>query len=370
MKKMKMLGKIVLPTLLLFICYQSVYASEPIPISAPEQLANIKDESYILVADIVLPPDWTPIEIFSGILDGQGHTISGLSINNNPSTSQGLFAKIENANISNVIIKDASINITGKNEIKAGLLAGEAINCQISNISVSGSISSTDAGKYIGGLVGHILGTPLTTNANHISEFINSSSHVKITGAPGITGGFAGKIEYTLTKNCVALGEVHGQGITGGFVGILLNNSRIIYSHAKGDIFSLGNQSAAGGFIGKITDTASVEFSYSTGSVITSGSPEGAVGGFAGIISDIGAPNTLTHCVTFASWIVGEGEHVKRFAGRTDHNGINGCYAYLGSMVINKKAIAHVLPSAYGPDGADMSTSQIEEITKLLKLND
>lgn len=38
------------------------------------------DGNFVLTADLVLSGDFTPIANFSGVLDGQGHTISNLSI--------------------------------------------------------------------------------------------------------------------------------------------------------------------------------------------------------------------------------------------------------------------------------------------------
>lgn len=64
-------------------------------ISTEEELRAMKPAgNYLLTADIALTSDWTPISDFEGILDGGGHTISGVSVNlNTYSTSASFFAR-------------------------------------------------------------------------------------------------------------------------------------------------------------------------------------------------------------------------------------------------------------------------------------
>jgi len=231
-------------------------------------------------------------------------------------------------------------------------------------------------GEVAGGFVGQISGSRLSANANHTFEVDRCHATGKtLSSAGGIAGGFAGKGEYVLIKDSSAYGDVRGYAGAGGFAGQLSNLSRIIHAYAKGDVFLDGQQAArhssettgfAGGFIGELANSACVEFSYAAGAVITGETSErAAAGGFVGVISAHGAPNTITHCLSFAPWVVGDG-YVHRFAGRTDHDGVNGCYAFLGSMVVNNGSLTHILPSAYGPDGADMSHAQVDEIVKRL----
>jgi len=274
---------------------------------------------------------------------------------------------------------------------------GTIIDCH-SHADVTGGIA--------GGFAGQISGNQLPANANHGLKVTGSSATGKVTSsAGGIAGGFLGEGKYTLIQDSSAYGEVDGCAGAGGFVGRLSCLSRVIYTYAVGDV-RLGGGIAclganalpiatephdpakfmkfAGGFVGELVNSACVEFSYSTGSVIagrndaalTCATHAGnthaheatiltAVGGFAGIISANGLPNTITHSLSFAPWVVGDG-YVNRFVGHADHDGINGCYAHLGSMVVRSGNIAHVLPSAFGQDGADMSSMQVEDITKRL----
>jgi len=498
MKKIHMLLPILL-VMSCFLCQADAYAaaakvpcetqSEEIYIYTAEQLAAIcvegSGKQYVLGNDIDIPHSWVPIghnvpgkgdaasstqeAAFRGSLDGRGHSITGLSIDVTGSGTFGLFGKLEDANIRNIVLEDASIRISGDaygRELAAGLLAGEAVGCVINNVTIkSGCISATGSnlestvvgglagrlisctvekttanvqinvnaeaaggivglaldtsflnsgidsgvikgkssvggfagqfegtgiiqecyshadviGEIVGGFAGRISGSQLQANANHALEVVGCKASGKVVSeggaaASGIAGGFAGESEYVFIKDSAAYGDVKGDAYAGGFVGRLSCLSRVMYAYAKGNALARG---FAGGFVGELAGGACVEFSYSAGTVVVQEendkkSPhqvgavalEAAAGGFVGVIAH-GAPNTLTHCLSFAPWVVGDG-YVHRFAGRVDHDGINGCYALLGSMVVRGGSIAHVLPNAFGPDGADMSRSQVEEVANRL----
>lgn len=131
------------------IIYDNYFANiDIIPIFTKEQLAKIGskekilidnkiytfelDAYYILKNDLDLggkydeetgtwsgEEEWTPItDEFTGTLDGLGHTISGLYINNT-SDNQGLFGEL-NGTVKNLIIKNSYVN--GKT---SGLIAGK-----------------------------------------------------------------------------------------------------------------------------------------------------------------------------------------------------------------------------------------------------
>ena len=70
---------------------------------------------------------WTPLTSeFTGILDGLGHTITGLYLGTSEGT-QGIFHEL-NGTIKNLYIKD-SYKITNMNGLLAGVNNGEIINC-------------------------------------------------------------------------------------------------------------------------------------------------------------------------------------------------------------------------------------------------
>lgn len=106
---------------------------------------------------------WEPIggplnnKVFSGMFNGNGHTISGMYINSN--SVAGLFGYAGGAVITNVKIKDAVINRWGSCNEPAGGLVGQCQNCFVVACEVDGL--TIDCWSYpiareisVGGLIG------------------------------------------------------------------------------------------------------------------------------------------------------------------------------------------------------------------------
>ena len=125
-----------------------------IPISSVEELIALdgQRDSYYLTTDLDLSgTNWTPIEFF-GMLDGQGHTISGLSITATTENQNryGLFSTImsisdleyERVAVKNLNLTDVHIDLTlpGGCEYWVGGLCGYAYQATIENIHSTGSV--------------------------------------------------------------------------------------------------------------------------------------------------------------------------------------------------------------------------------------
>lgn len=146
-----------------------------------EQFKNMSTSGkYRLMSDI----DFTGIsytsKTFSGELDGNGYSITGLN--------KSLFSTINNATISNLSIQS---NIVSGSYV--GVLAATANGGTITNVSVSGNISATGSKQKIGGLIG-------SNSGNNLLTIDNVTSTVSIlqvnTGANNIcAGGILGKNE-------------------------------------------------------------------------------------------------------------------------------------------------------------------------------
>ena len=141
-----------------------------------------------MTADIDLGDDQTMIGSFSGIFDGQGHTITI-----NLSTTEqyvGLFCNIT----------DATIN----------------------NLHVTGAITTNT--RFVGGMVGRVYGT---------STIQNCWSSVDVTttyGGDGVQGGMVGCVNGTLNiSDCLYNGALNGSSAYtwGGFVGWLYGTTNI-----------------------------------------------------------------------------------------------------------------------------------------------
>ena len=147
---------------------QPAVEQEPYKISTPEQLMEFaalvnggnNGANAVLTADIDMSgQSWTGIasnQDYTGVFDGQGHTISNLT------GTEGLFAK-NSGTVKNVRLKNVSITREGGNlGAVVGVNTGTVFNC----VS-SGSITGNGSNAYsIGGIIGHNNGGTLSGSAS------------------------------------------------------------------------------------------------------------------------------------------------------------------------------------------------------------
>lgn len=181
---------------------------DPYQIASCQQLQNMQEElasSFVLINDI----DCSAFEgfesvgdlatPFTGSFNGDGHTVSSLSING----SYGLFGDVDGADITDARLVDIEVTTTNQ---KVGGLAGQVYGeSSITDSYVTGSISSS--GDYIAGLVG-------TTGADVTVE--ESYSAASVSGGD-FSAGFVA-INDGLIVNSFATGDVEGAGDQGGLV--------------------------------------------------------------------------------------------------------------------------------------------------------
>jgi|GEM_PF-1374163 len=151
-----------------------------------------------------------------------------------------------------------------------------------------------------------------------------------------------GALPLSFDLTGIKSGEI---ALAGGFVGRLAGRSRIASSHASGYVIA----DCSGGFVSEITNSSRIEYSSTTAAVF--GREIGA--GFAAIISDIGVPNTITNSLA-AGKIAASDKNARRFAGVARHDGINGCYAYLGMVTLVNGTYSHAIPNPFSNDGGDI----------------
>ena len=195
---------------------------------------------------------------FSGSLDGQNHTISGLSINRSDWSDVGLFGRIgATASISDVgLLKVAIAGGYG-----VGGLVGYNYG-QISNSYVTGSVAGDD---NVGGLVGF----------NDYGSISNSYAAVNVTGTGDDVGGLVGDSEGGTFVNVYAAGNVSGIASVGGLIGEN-ENGIIINSYSTGNV--RGTDYGAGGLVGYNYDGSTITNSYATGQVLGNENVGGLVG--------------------------------------------------------------------------------------------
>jgi hypothetical protein len=270
-------------------------ADSPIEISSWSELSDIRNDltaDYILVNDLTasdadysgIGDSWNPIgssgSMFTGNLNGQGYSISGLIINSPASWSgwggTGLFGYTSGASITNLNIDNFNTTLTSDfGGGYYGTITGYMIGGEIDNCSVSGSISTDDNyNQYIGGLVGY----------DESSAAISSSqSNVDINGSiddysvGGLVGYSCANIDNSNYTGTISISK-------GNYVGGLIGETcelepQITNSSSESTINAGDSAYAVGGLVGY--SYASIDSSNST-STITTEDNSNSVGGLVG----------------------------------------------------------------------------------------
>ena len=199
-----------------------------------------------LAADIDLTgQDWTPIQGYAGTFDGDGKTITGLTINQSTGSNVGLFASIaEGGTVKNLTLDNVDIT-AGSN---VGAIAGENRGT-IENCSVSGSVTGLSDNSFVGGIVGWHFGGTITDC--HSSATVEGQNYVG-----GIAGQSAAMLGYASIIACYSTGSVTatknnttGYSYAGGVVGDNAYGTITACYHATGSV--TGASGSTGGVVGR-----------------------------------------------------------------------------------------------------------------------
>ena len=229
------------------------FASTTISIANEAQLVSIGTSSdslggvYVLTESFSVTPTSNDTYIsgeFTGTIDGDGFTISGL---NKPLFNQlGVGSLIKDLNLD-------AVTVSGR-----GILANRA-DGTIENVHVTGNVNDPGGPDGTGGLVG-------TSEAN----ISGSSATGNVTGENDV-GGLVGSSSGSISSSWY-LGDVRGEGSVGGLVGSSTGN--ISESFAGGSV--LGIYSYTGGLVG--ISQGAISNSYASGDVTGSDYVGGLVG--------------------------------------------------------------------------------------------
>jgi len=201
---------------------------------------------------------------FSGNFNGQGYTISNLTINLPNASNVGLFGYTAlSSNISNI---NVSGSFTGMTYV--GALVGNNY-AYITNASSSGTVTGSSGAVDVGGLIG--------INNNAVFGGYSTANITAGAGAVNV-GGFIGYNQAYLT-NVYSTGSVTaGTGSTniGGLLGI---NFRPVLTSYSSSLVNAPNASNVGGLIGN--NNANIQNVNASGGIIAGTSTN--VGGLIGI---------------------------------------------------------------------------------------
>ena len=226
---------------------------------------------------------------FSGKFYGNGHTISNLDFSENYGKTEypsfGFFSEVYGAEISGLTIQ-GKLDVSNSDPVYFGTVAGVAADSKISDC-VS-DVSFTDTDKYINGTVA-LCGYAINSTIEYCQNKGNFSITKDVTSFQ--MGGIVGLAQNSTVQYCANTGEMTSWApCTGGIVGQLFQNSKIINCYSTGKMVPLGNGTTDfGGIAGIVGAGTEIRHCYFAGemdlSQYTATTPYKRLGGIAGGVS-------------------------------------------------------------------------------------
>ncbi|MBR0112775.1 MAG: hypothetical protein IJM02_03420 [Clostridia bacterium] len=241
---------------------------------------------------------WTPIvndndNRYTGIFDGDGHVITGLTFDDSYADFAGFFGKVsrvkEGDEIVGGIVKNVGIEdgkITGSHYVGGvvGFNTGLITGCYFKG-AVSGN-------EEVGGVVG--------LNDGTIENCYNTGA----VSGNDFVGGVTGYSDGGTVRNCFNTGAVSGNDFVGGVVGKIINICSITSCYNTGDVSGNGK---VGGVVGSNADST-VSNCYTTGT-INPGPGASKIGVIAGFCEGInGSTAKVKNCYYDSDKITGFSE--------------------------------------------------------------
>ena len=237
----------------------------------------------------VFAADGTLLHYFSGKFYGNGHTISNLDFSENYGKTEypsfGFFSEVYGAEISGLTIQ-GKLDVSNSGYVYFGMVAGVAADSKISDC-VS-DVSFTDTDKYINGTVA-LCGYAINSTIEYCQNKGNFSITKDVSSFQ--MGGIVGLAQNSTVQYCANTGDMTSwTPCTGGIVGQLFQNSKIINCYSTGKMVPLGNGTTDfGGIAGTVGAGTEIRHCYFAGemdlSQYTATTPYKRLGGIAGGVS-------------------------------------------------------------------------------------
>lgn len=323
---------------------------DPYQIATAEQLAAVRDNlaaSYVLTADVDLSDQgtWEPVghfvygedvnmetgemnmdAAFSGIFDGGGHTISGLtSTAGTDGMDAGLFGLVTGT-VENLTLIGARVVGSSASKVAGGVV-GYSLGATVQDVTVRDStIQGTNC---VGGVVG---GNDV---GGVVSNCATEGVTIIVTGSNDFSDG---RLIQADVAECGGL-------VVGGSFAAAVNDCT-----ARGTVVSVGNEPVGlGGLAGCLELATSVSGNAVDATIVTSNAH--AVGGLAGYAGNgddgtgtIGDPTVITNCDVTTRIYADGATHVGGLVG-------TGLYFYgmEGRFAISDCAVRGIIEGAVTP---------------------
>ena len=237
----------------------------------------------------VFAADGTLLHYFSGKFYGNGHTISNLDFSENYGKTEypsfGFFSEVYGAEISGLTIQ-GKLDVSNSGYVYFGTVAGVAADSKISDCA--SDVSFTDTDKYINGTVA-LCGYAINSTIEYCQNKGNFSITKDVSSFQ--MGGIVGLAQNSTVQYCANTGDMTSwTPCTGGIVGQLFQNSKIINCYSTGKMVPLGNGTTDfAGIAGIVGAGTEIRHCYFAGemdlSQYTATTPYKRLGGIAGGVS-------------------------------------------------------------------------------------
>ena len=237
----------------------------------------------------VFAADGTLLHYFSGKFYGNGHTISNLDFSENYGKTEypsfGFFSEVYGAEISGLTIQ-GKLDVSNSAPVFFGTVAGVAADSKI--FDCVSDVSFTDTDKYINGTVA-MCGYAINSTIEYCQNKGDFSITKDVTSFQ--MGGIVGLAQNSTVQYCANTGDMTSwTPCTGGIVGQLFQNSKIINCYSTGEMVPLGNGTTDfGGIAGVVGAGTEIRHCYFAGemdlSQYTATTPYKRLGGIAGGVS-------------------------------------------------------------------------------------
>ena len=261
------------------------YDDETDAVVSLEEDLDLTDIAWTPIGS-VFAADGTLLHYFSGKFYGNGYTISNLDFSENYGKTEypsfGFFSEVYDAEISGLTIQ-GKLDVSNSEYVYFGTVAGVAAGSKITDC-VS-DVSLTDTDKYINGTVA-LCGYAIDSTIEYCQNEGNFSV-MKDTSRFWM-GGIVGLAENSTVQYCANTGDMTSwTPHTGGIVGELYQDSKIVNCYSTGKMVPLGNGTTDfGGIAGTVWAGTEIRHCYFAGemdlSQYTATTPYKRLGGLVG----------------------------------------------------------------------------------------
>ena len=274
----------------------------------------MEGKEVTLLSDITVN-SWTTISKFSGILNGNGHSISGLNV--------PMFSRLDGATIKNLTVNGSFDGLKSK---MIGAIACETVgNVMLQNVicNVNMDIHQSTGNVGFGGLIGYVNGgkTVLTDCVNNGDIYASDTTSCYSGAMAGMVGWTVNNTELIATR-CVNTGNVYGSTtnangdatntiVLGGIVGWANSSVTLVgcmnYGEVKNTAPSAHGGCKVGGLAGIMNPSADSDAQFIFEDCVNYGDVLGyrCAGGMVGQLTH---KLEMTNCYNYGSIRSGYGE--------------------------------------------------------------